>query len=377
MTTPSPGASPGPSPSHPLADAWGDLLDGLREAADTVLGPQGAQSTLEEAEGFRFLTRLASAAFDMFVEYGDTAHPAFVRLMTPRRKFYGDNPDTFYDYASIQGRRRYRIAGTRGTTSYLAFCIYGRTEDGQTRIVANVSDRDFPVDTDGRFELVMSLEAPPANDRAIWVQLEPDVEAVIARQYFLDHDAEQPAEFSIVCEDDVPVPAPLAIEPLARRVRAAGDFVRNGTTFSAHIADDLARQPNELTVESEAAAVAAFYPTPDNKYVGGWYRLGADDALVVEGTPPDTRYWSLLLMSRWMESLDTEHHRTIINNHQAALEPDGSFRIVVAHRDPGLPNWLDTAGHTEGYVLFRWMQASGITPPTFRVAKLGHLDGPA
>jgi hypothetical protein len=362
------------SPSHPLASAWNDLLDSLRDAADTVLGPHGARDALDEAEGFRFLTRLTSAAFDMFIEYGDTAHPAFVRLMTLHRKFYGDNPDTFYDYASINGRRRYRVVGTRGTVSYLAFCIYGRTEDGQTRIVANVSDRDFAVDAEGRFQLVMSPEPPAANEQATWVQLEPDVEAVIARQYFLDHDAEHAAEFTIICEDDVPVPGPLRAEPLARRLRAAGEFVRNGTTFSARIADDLATRPNELTVQSEAAAVAAFYPTPDNKYVGGWYRLGADDALVVEGTPPETRYWSLLLMSRWMESLDTEHRQTIINKHQATLESDGSFRIVVAHQDPNLANWLDTAGHAEGYVMFRWMQAIGITPPTFRLVKLDELS---
>ena len=28
------------------------------------------------------------------------------------------------------------------------------------------------------------------------------------------------------------------------------------------------------------------------------------------------------------------------------LEPDGTFRIVVAHRDPGLPNWIETTGLT-------------------------------
>lgn len=361
------------SADHPLADAWNDFLDHLREAGEIVLGPRGARDAIEEAEGFRFLTRLTSAAFDMFVEYGDAAHPSFVRLMTPHRKFYGDNPDTFYDYASIQGRRRYRIAGTRGTASYLAFCIYGRTEDGQTRIVANVSDHDLVIDAAGRFELILSPNPDGAESPSTEVRLTPDVEAIIARQYFLDQDAEQPAEFTITCEDDVPVPGPLQIEPLARRLRAAGAFVHTGTTFTAHIADDLAARPNELTVESEASSVAAFYPTPDNKYVGGWYRLGPGDALVVEGRPPESRYWSLLLMSRWMESLDTAHHQVILNNRQVALEPDGSFTIVVAHADPGTANWLDTAGHREGYVLFRWMQATGITPPTFRVAQLEQL----
>lgn len=26
----------------------------------------------------------------------------------------------------------------------------------------------------------------------------------------------------------------------------------------------------------------------------------------------------------------------------------GSIRFVIAHRDPGVPNWLDTAGHQRG-----------------------------
>lgn len=361
--------APTPPVDH-LRSAWDQFLDHLRAGADTVLGEHGATNDLEAAEGIRFLTRLTSAAFDMFIEYGDTTHPEFVRLMTPHRKFYGDNPDTFYDYASIRGRRTYRITGTRGTVSYLAFCVYGRTETGQTRIVTNVSDRDLAIADDGSFTVVLSPERPEHSDTAAWVRTESDVEAVIARQYFLDRAAETPATFSIHCVDDVPAPQPLRVEPLARRVRAAGEFVANGAAFSALAAEGLAARPNEVSFDSEAATVAAFYPTPDNKYVGGWYHLGPDDALVVEGTPPDTRYWSLLLMTRWMESLDAPHHQIILNNHHVTLEPDGTFRIIVAHRDPGTANWLDTAGHRDGYVMFRWMQASGITPPAFTLTEL-------
>ncbi|GAA3972062.1 hypothetical protein GCM10023085_62880 [Actinomadura viridis] len=38
-------------------------------------------------------------------------------------------------------------------------------------------------------------------------------------------------------------------------------------------------------------------------------------------------------------------------------EEDGTFRIVVAGTDAGLPNLLDTAGHPEGWILFRWLLA--------------------
>jgi hypothetical protein len=157
---------------------------------------------------------------------------------------------------------------------------------------------------------------------------------------------------------------------MARRVAACGKFITTGARFSARAASILATRPNELTFDSGTSAVTAFYPTPDNKYVGGWYHLEPEEALVVEGLPPDARYWSLLLMSRWMESLDTRRYRTSINKSEIVLEDDGSFRIFVASRDPGEVNWLDTEGHADGYVMFRWMQAERVDKPTFRTITL-------
>jgi hypothetical protein len=41
------------------------------------------------------------------------------------------------------------------------------------------------------------------------------------------------------------------------------------------------------------------------------------------------------------------------------FETDGSYRIVIAHRDPGVPNWLDTEGHTEGTIFWRLLLPEG------------------
>jgi len=43
-----------------------------------------------------------------------------------------------------------------------------------------------------------------------------------------------------------------------------------------------------------------------------------------------------------MQTLDYRFRRTSLNRAQLHFEPDGSFRVAIACRDPGLPNWLDT-----------------------------------
>ena len=57
---------------------------------------------------------------------------------------------------------------------------------------------------------------------------------------------------------------------------------------------------------------------------------------MVEFTPPECEYWMIALHNHWMETLDYVHHQSTLNCHSAQLEPDGSVRFVLAHRDPGV-----------------------------------------
>jgi hypothetical protein len=43
---------------------------------------------------------------------------------------------------------------------------------------------------------------------------------------------------------------------------------------------------------------------------------------------------------------------------------------VVSGRDPGVANWLDTAGHDRGPMIFRWLRADSHPVPTTRVIPL-------
>ena len=59
-----------------------------------------------------------------------------------------------------------------------------------------------------------------------------------------------------------------------------------------------------------------------------------------------------------------------MNKHSAKLDPDGGVTIVLAHRDPKRPNWLDTAGHGSGTMCLRWVGATEHVHPTTEVVKV-------
>jgi hypothetical protein len=115
---------------------------------------------------------------------------------------------------------------------------------------------------------------------------------------------------------------------------------------------------------------------PNIAYYHSYWRLGTDEALVIDATPPPCDLWNFQLNNHWMESLDYRHFKIWVNKHTARYRPDGSVRIVVAHRDPGpelADNWIDTVGHEFGTMLFRWVRAESHPQPQTRVVKLSQL----
>ena len=96
---------------------------------------------------------------------------------------------------------------------------------------------------------------------------------------------------------------------------------------------------------------------PQIAYYHSYWRLEDDEALVIEAAPPACRHWNFQLNNHWMESLDYRYHTVTVNKASAHYEPDGSVRVVVAHRDPGVANWISTAGHRRGTMCWRWIAA--------------------
>jgi hypothetical protein len=108
--------------------------------------------------------------------------------------------------------------------------------------------------------------------------------------------------------------------------------------------------------------------------------LADDEALVLTLDPIGAKYLAVQLAGGWLSSLDYLHHAASLNLSQATPNPDGTLTLVVAPKDPGIANWLDTTGLHEGTLFVRWQKlpdsldaaAQGVR--SVRVVKVADLD---
>jgi hypothetical protein len=225
-------------------------------------------------------------------------------------------------------------------------------------------EEQMRIEPDGSFEVVISQREHPGN----WLRSESATRSLAIRQTFLDRRHQQHAEMHIERIDDGPSPpATLTPEELYHSLIYAGFYVKGVAQIGAQWATRQSQWPNVFTDEAELPETDKF-KDPQIKWHQGYFDLAEDEALVIEVVPPTCEYWMIALHNHWMETLDYVNHQSTLNCYSAHREPDGSVRFVVAHRDPGVPNWLDTAGHTRGTVGVRWVGPGVVDVlPTTRV----------
>jgi hypothetical protein len=350
--------------------SWEEFCDTLKSAGQTILAEGSPDTPLDRAEGFRYLSRLARAALETFVEYADPQAPALHRPVHETAKIGADNPDNYYQHATISGAYEYRISGTRGTIHYLDFATQsgGVASSGDSRQGGHLDAADLQIAPDGSFEIAVSCQERPGS----WLRMTPDSEALIVRQTFLDREREEPARLHIERIGGDTTPAPLSPEALDRGLASAANLVVSCAALFSSWARGFQKHTNQLPKFDDAVSMGAG-GDPNICYYHSYWKLAPEEALVIEVTPPLCESWNFQLDNHWMESLDYRFHRIHVNKHTARYADDGSVRIVVAHRNPGVDNWIDTAGHTQGTMCLRWIRAESHPQPRTRVVALAEL----
>ncbi len=342
--------------------ALADLRTAIEEVESGFSNPAWRlQGPGDLAEARRYLMHTLQHALEAWFET-DPTYPAFKRFVNPEKKLLGDNPDAVYHTTPVGPAHRYRIRGNLAEATYTSFTVEVGTADGNNsrRTGATMNDTEFTAESDGSYEILVGGERQAGN----WLPLDAEAGSISVRHYYERERsvaADRLHHVPIVIErlDDAPPAPPPTDASVAAGIRRVANFVR-GTVQPPNALATAPRWvslvPNQLPAPvKDRSNEEIGFAAVDNVYSMAPFLVKPDEALVIRGRFPRCRFANVVLWNRFMQTLDYEDRRVSLNRRQTKLERDGSFKMVVAHRDPGVPNWMNTEGRVYGTMFWRFL----------------------
>ena len=357
-----------------LNAAWDEFCDRLKAAGQQVFKDDNSALGVQRADGFRFLTQNLGQAFDLALETKDTRYPAIHMFCSPTRKLGGDCADFTYQQAWIDGESTYRVAGDRGTARFFNVTVQGPRRDGPGVLnepfgdvpEANLFGEQLTTASDGSFEIWIGGRVQGPN----WLPTTDGSRKLFIRQGFDAWD-ERPARMQIErvgMDSPKPVPTPASmIEAMDWAGRFVTGLMDDWPEFPFRYGGVDGENPNRFPVALATDSDAKRGRAAANMH---WV-LAPDEALIIEFDAHD---------GLWML-----RHGGLLHQHGLSLpagelhaEPHRSgqrrkVRLVLAHDDPGLHNWMDTQGFERGNVTYRHMLEGEPAELRTRVVKRAEL----
>jgi hypothetical protein len=357
------------APEH--IKAWTDMVDAFRPLSETLSPFSAATDPALAAADTNWMLLNAIGQYITNFRDADPNFPQFTPLLNTAYNSGAPVPDYIYQIAIIDGRGTYRLTGTRGTSRFVEFGILsgfdGKRNSGDT--VGRFSFDDIHVEPGGTFSALLSTERPEGYT-GDWIPLDPNASTILVRHGAYDWKREIDARLAIDRID-----APDRIDRQADR-DIAGDLAAmvNWAGFRVSMWHKHIAQQRETGAINVLAPVGFRGQVVGQLYLEGGFDIDEDHGLLIETEVPETcLHWSLLVTDVSYATVDWMRHQSSLNGFQARLDSDGRFRAVIAARDPGIPNWIDTAGLMEGMMQLRWNGASSEPIPAVTKVALASL----
>jgi len=314
----------------------------------------------------RFLLRNIAVSTEVAAD-GNPRYPFFQRMDTPERKIGGDNIDGEYDIAVLDGIYDYKITGNIGTVKYLSFTINGGKGMTKRFGMGYIKDTDLQADENGDFTLWLSKTKP--TEPGAWAPITDQASNIMTRQYVGDRSKETLATYQIEAIGEAQASTNVRSDQYVANAIAGTTYTyMTLATLHRTVLANVLASPNEMSVVS-GKSLGGDVAGESNIYFLGFYDLQDDEALILEVTPPQTRFWNLTTYSVWNEAPEYRYRQTSLTSETALIDPQGRARFVLSKENPGHPNWIDLNDYHRGFVLFRWVEGENIPDPKVKLIK--------
>lgn len=338
------------------------LLDQLSDSADPLL----------RQEAYRlFFLGLAGGYLSTFADPG---LPDFVPAVNTHLNASSANSDFVYLQATVDGTGQYRLSGERGEGLFVLLDMAAGGLGVMDDLGPSLGSIDFDTLTlgpDGAFDLLLSTERP-SGWSGDWRPLDPRARTLVLRQASYHWGEGRDGRFAIERVGQPLAPKRLEAGDISRRLeRLAAYPQRYAGMWLKHMARQRA---DGLVNRFEHDDWAGRGGVPGQHYYQGQFHLEPGHVLLLETDLPErVRYWNVQLADPLWNSIDWLNRQGSLNGGQARLDADGRFRAVIALDDPGVPNWLDPGGWSDGSIMLRWTEASSGPEPALTPVPLNEL----
>ena len=347
-------------------------LQDLEQAVAQLKDTWHPEDPVYRAEVYRqTLTSLSYAYFAYF--HATPEHPDWAPLWNPVFTLQ-PNPDDIYLQSPIRGDFTYRVSGNRGTCRILSFTTQkalSGTVDEMPRPNGHneVDDVDLGLALGEDFSVIFSAERPVGYD-GLWAPIDPAAGGMMVRYRSYDWENERDPVLSIECLSPVPPKPRLQPDEILHRIHEVAKFPGRKTRLyypmQNGVKDRVGFNVFEPIVMPGALAKQVYWPA--------CFQFDPDEALIIETDLPAHRpYWNIQLNDPLFNALEYVYRLSSTNGHYAQTSSDGRFRAVISLADPGVPNWLDPAGFTEGGIYGRWFDCDTAPVPIIKRVKLTEL----
>lgn len=288
----------------------------------------------------------------------DAQHPRLVRGFMPAHFWHGhevvgartggDNPDNCYRLAGIEHGTHYRLTGfisgiKPANISFTLTANYGTSQTVQT-----IEDHELDITVDGSFEILIDDKHLEGSRNHLVTQ--PGVKFLFIRDSMMDWATETPLELSIERLGD-PNADPIGVRTMTDRAieHALNDlylyfwFQNVWSGLAANTATVAQSIPGSGGLVTQGISMGSF-------------DLDKNDAAIIDYDPAGAGYVAVQLTEWLYRSLDYHQIQSSLTAAQSSIDKDGRVRLVVARRDPGVWNWLDTGGFAKIFSILRWQK---------------------
>ncbi|MET0984340.1 MAG: hypothetical protein ABW034_02930 [Steroidobacteraceae bacterium] len=356
-----------------VATSWQSFCERIREIGNEMLQLEGTGSPERAAETLLFATRVLRGALEGRLDGFDSEYP---RLMWWDRITAGSAPvapnvDNSYVVAKIDGRQTYRLRirlGSFDEVNISAHCgVYG--EAGFQEKSRDVTLRDMTI-ADGHAELILSNQAQQGRG----LEIPAAAKWLFIRIYYYDWEKGAPPEVTLSCTSvhERP-PNSIPASHLMQGLHDAAEWLRNQVLADREFTQHFFGRANGKKNVFFAASHEAAGP-PAIRYGGAEFELAPNEALITEFEVPKAPYWIIQWHRKpWGDSADFFNHITSLNHLQARRDADGKVRIVFAHEDPGIQNWISTERRSTGIIYTRWFWSETVPVPIGKVVPFAEV----